>query len=66
MNTTLTGRFEQVDQARVARKDMIAAGIPQEKIHIDEERQEIKVIMPEEESRQIREVFRNHNITEAK
>ncbi|HMB37895.1 MAG TPA: hypothetical protein VKO85_02370 [Wenzhouxiangellaceae bacterium] len=66
MNTTLTGRFEQVDQARVARKDMIAAGIPQEKIYIDEERQEIKVIIPEPESRQILEVFKNHNIAEAR
>ncbi|MFO7764413.1 MAG: hypothetical protein R6V61_11845 [Wenzhouxiangellaceae bacterium] len=64
MNTTLTGRFEEVDQARVARKDMIAAGIPQEKIYIDEDRQQIKVIIPEAQEPQIREAFKNHGIAE--
>lgn len=64
MNTTLTGSFDKVDQARGARMEMIAAGIPQDKIYIDEDRQQIKVIIPEEESRQIREVFDSHDIVE--
>ncbi|MGK7296099.1 MAG: hypothetical protein ACNS61_09800 [Candidatus Wenzhouxiangella sp. M2_3B_020] len=62
MNTTLTGRFDDVAKAKTAREEMIAFGIPREKINIDEDDQEIKVIIPEEESRQIREVFKTHGI----
>lgn len=65
MNKTFTGNFDDVDQARAARKDMIAAGIPQEKIFVDEDQQQIKVIVPEELSPQIREVFGIHNLNEA-
>lgn len=65
MNTTLTGRFEQLDQARVAREEMIAAGIPQDKIFIDEDQRQIKVIIPEEQSPQILEIFSSHDITQA-
>ncbi len=62
-NKTLTGGFEDVDQARAAHRDMIAYGIPEEKIFIDEDRKEIKVIIPEEQTPQIREVFGNHGIS---
>lgn len=65
MNTTLTGRFDNADHARAARRDMIAAGIPQDKIFIDEDQQQIKVIIPEEQAPQIREVFNGHDISEA-
>lgn len=64
MNTTLTGRFDNIDQARAARKELIAAGIPQEKIYIDKDLQQIKVIIPEEETSQIREIFSGHDIAE--
>jgi len=62
-NKTMTGSFEDVDQARAARKYMVANGIPQEKIFIDDDRMEIKVIIPEEQTPQIREVFGNHDIS---
>jgi len=64
MNETLNGHFDNSDQARNARRDMIAAGIPQDKIYVDEEKQLIKVIIPAAEARQIREIFETHDISE--
>jgi len=49
----------------VARKNLIAADIPQEKTFIDEDRRKIKVIIPEELSPQVREVFGIHKLTQA-
>lgn len=64
MNKTLNGHFDNPEQARNTRKDLIAAGIPQEKIYIDEEKRLIKVIIPESETRQIRDIFETHGIAE--
>ncbi|MDT8409006.1 MAG: hypothetical protein RQ741_05355 [Wenzhouxiangellaceae bacterium] len=65
MNKTLNGHFDKPEQAKNTREDLIAVGIPQDKIFIDEHHQLIKVIIPEEETRQIEEIFERHQLGKA-
>ena len=62
MNTTLTGRFDDVDKTKTAREEMFGFGIPREKVHIDEDEKQIKVIVPEEQAPQIRDILEKHGI----
>ena len=39
MTKTVTGTYESADQIKNAREDLIATGIPQEQIFVDEENQ---------------------------
>jgi hypothetical protein len=62
MSTTMTGRFDDVDQAHAARETMMAGGIAEANIVIDEQRQQISVIVPQDQIPQIREAFGLHGI----
>lgn len=62
MNTTLTGRFDDLDKTKTAREEMFAFGIPRDKVHIDEDEKQIKVVIPEDQAPQIREILEKHDI----
>ncbi len=62
MNKTLNGHYETADQARNTQEDLVATGIPQDKIYVDKDNQTIKVMIPAEEEREIREIFDRHDI----
>ncbi|MDX1635227.1 MAG: hypothetical protein R3280_11345 [Marinobacter sp.] len=62
MNKTLNGHYENPDQARNTQEDLVATGIPQDKVFVDEENQTIKVMIPAEEEREIQEIFDRHDI----
>lgn len=63
MSKALNGKFTSKDQARNVRDDLIATGIPQENIYIEDEAQVIRVMIPTEERREIEEIFDRHRVT---
>lgn len=63
MSTALNGTFTSKDQARNVRDDLIATGIPQENIYIEDGTQVIRVMIPTEERREIEEIFDRHGVT---
>lgn len=63
MSKALNGNFTSKDQARNVRDDLIAMGIPQESIFVEDEEQVIRVMIPTEERREIEEVFDRHGVT---
>ncbi|MDF0750987.1 hypothetical protein NLU14_12205 [Marinobacter sp. 71-i] len=63
MSKALNGNFTSKDQARNVRDDLIATGIPQDNIYIEDELQVIRVMIPMEERREIEEIFDRHGVT---
>ncbi|SFR75791.1 hypothetical protein SAMN05216203_2819 [Marinobacter daqiaonensis] len=63
MNKAINGKFKDMDQARNTKDDLIGSDIPQDQIFIDEDEQVIRVMMPEEEAPEIKEIFDRHGVT---
>jgi|GEM_PF-672407 hypothetical protein len=63
MSKAISGKFKDMDQARNAREDLMGSQIPQELIYIDEEEQMIRVMLPEEQWREVKEIYDRHGIT---
>ncbi|MEQ9547028.1 MAG: hypothetical protein RIK85_13565 [Marinobacter sp.] len=63
MNKTLNGHYEDFDQARNTEEDLLAMGLPRESVYVDKENQVIRVMIPSEEEREIREIFDRHRVT---
>ncbi|MCM0612455.1 hypothetical protein KFJ24_08200 [Marinobacter sediminum] len=62
MNTTINGAYDNHDQAKNTWDDLIASGIPRDNIFIDEEAKVLKVSVPKEAEREIREIFERHKL----
>lgn len=62
MNKTINGAYENHDQAKNTWDDLIASGIPRDNIFIDEEAKVVKVSVPKETEREIREIFERHKL----
>ncbi len=60
MTMTVTGHYESIDQAHGAKDDLVATGIPQEKIYVGKDSSEIKVICPDTTVPEIREILDRH------
>jgi hypothetical protein len=63
MGKAINGKFENMDQARNTRDDLIGSEIPQDRIFIDEDEQTIRVMLPLEEAREVYEIFDRHGVT---
>jgi hypothetical protein len=63
MNKTVNGSYEDHDQAKNVWDDLVGSGIPQDNIFIDEEAKVVKVSIPAEEEREIREIFTRHRLS---
>lgn len=63
MRTTVTGHYETHDQTVNARDDLIATGIPQEQIFVDESHHLLKVIVPKSSKPEIEEIMMRHSAT---
>ncbi len=64
MNKTLTATFESEDALKAAEYNIInaeIAGIPREKIFVDKEKKEIKVIIPTATEAEIRSILKENN-----
>lgn len=62
MNKTINGSYDNHDQAKNTWDDLIATGIPRDNVFIDEENKLVKVSVPEEVEREVREIFDRHQL----
>lgn len=62
MNKTINGAYDDHDQAKNTWDDLIATGIPRDNIYIDEDAKQVKVIVPAETEREVREIFERHRL----
>lgn len=62
MNKTINGSYSDHDQAKNTWDDLIATGIPRDNIYIDEDAKLVKVIVPAETEREVREIFDRHKL----
>lgn len=60
MTATVTGTYNSTDQVRNVEDDLLATGIPSEKIHVNEQTKQIKVIIPETTKPEIVEILNRH------
>jgi len=61
MTKTVTGTYESTTQIKNVKNDLIAIGIPQEQIFVDEENQQIKVRIANDTEPEIQEIFKQHD-----
>ena len=60
MSKTITRSFENATQIKNTRDDLIATGIPQESIFVDDENLQMKVMFPEQIEPEILEILKRH------
>ncbi len=60
MTKVLTARYETVGAAHNAHEDLIDTGYPAEKVHLDREAAEVKVITSTDGEREAREILGRH------
>jgi hypothetical protein len=60
MPKTVTGKFGSADAARNAHEDLIDSGFPSEKVYLDREAGEVKVIATADTEREVREILGRH------
>lgn len=63
MSKPINGKFDNMDQARNTWDDLVGSDIPQDQILIDQEAQVIRVMLPEEEAAEVKEIFDRHGVT---
>jgi len=64
MSITLTGTYENMDAVRNTLDDLISTGIDREKVFVDKEHTQIKVMIPQTIQREVTEILNRHNPTE--
>ncbi len=60
MFVTVTGTYDSADKIRNAEDDLRASGIPNEKILVDQNAKQIKVMIPEDTKPEIVELLGRH------
>lgn len=63
MNVTVSGTYESADAARNVEEQLVAYGIPQENIFVDEDARQIKVTTPEATKPEIVAILNQHKPT---
>ncbi len=61
MNVTVSGTYDSVATARNVEEQLVAYGIPQENIFVDEDARQIKVTTPEATKAEIVAILKQHN-----
>lgn len=64
MTVTITGTFESVGQARNAGDDLVNTGIDQEKVFVDEDNKQVKVMVSAAIAPEIKEILNRHKPTQ--
>ncbi|MDZ7810867.1 MAG: hypothetical protein U5L11_13110 [Arhodomonas sp.] len=57
----ITGDFETEEQMTNARDDLISTGIDAEKVTVDREQMQLKVVIPADIEREINEILQRHD-----
>lgn len=63
MTKTVTGTYQSATQIKNVRSDLIAIGIPQEQIFVDEENQQIKVMIADATEPEVEDILKQHDAT---
>ncbi len=64
MNKVLTATFDSEDKLKAAKNHLLTtsiAGFPRENIYVDNEKKEIKVIIPETTKAEVEQVLNEHS-----
>lgn len=61
MTKTLTGAYDSLDKARNALDDLINIGLDREKVFLDRDNTLVKVMIPDDIEREVREVLDRHD-----
>jgi len=64
MAEIITAVYASADTLANVRNDLIATGIPQEKIRVSEEKMQVQVVGPETAEAEIEEILKRHLPTE--
>lgn len=64
MTVTVTCNYDSVDKVRNAEEDLVATGIPQEEIFVDEDNKLIKIMIPNSAKPEILEILNRHEPTQ--
>lgn len=64
MTKTLTANYETEEAARNAHEDLIGTGYPREKVFLQPDSTEVKVITPSDTAPQAREILGRHEPSE--
>ncbi|WP_404364232.1 hypothetical protein [Marinobacter sp.] len=62
MKKTLKGQCRDADQTRDTREELVAAGIPQDRVFVDEVDQVISVEITGEEEAEVMQIFGRHDV----
>lgn len=57
----MNGDFESVEQMTNARDDLLSTGIDNEKVTVDHEQIQLKVVIPDDIEREVTEILQRHN-----
>ena len=60
MTETVTCTYNSADQLENAREDLVATGIPQEKIYLNEQSNQVKVVIPAATKPEVVEILKRH------
>lgn len=64
MTVTLTGCYASVDAVRNTFDDLVCTGIDREKVFADEDSRQVKVMIPDSASSEIKEILSRHHPTD--
>ena len=64
MTAVVTCTYDSADKVHNAREDLVATGIPQEEIYVDEESNQIKIMIPDVTKPEIIEILNRHEPTQ--
>jgi hypothetical protein len=64
MTVTITGTYESAAQARNAGDDLVNTGIDQEKVFVDEDNKQVKVMVSAAIAAEIKEILNRHKPTQ--
>lgn len=64
MTETVRGTYDDSAQAQNVKDDLLATGIPRDKIFVDEDAKQIKVMIPATTKPEIIDILNRHNLTQ--
>ena len=66
MVKTLTAVYDSAGKARNAEDDLVSTGIDREKVFLDTETNQVKVMVPDTAEREVTEILKRHDPTEVR
>jgi hypothetical protein len=61
MTQTVTGAYGNIQRATNAYEELVAEGFPREKLYLDKETNQVKVIVPDTSQPEAKEILQRHD-----